>query len=112
MIARSTGAAPRQRGSAEGCRLTSGYAPSSGDRRICPNATTTPASASGGSALASCGCVSGSASSRAAAATGGAVSARPRPLGRSGWLTTAATCTAPRSTSARSTSAPNSDVPK
>ena len=44
-------------------------------------------------ALASCGCVSCSPSSRAAAATGGGRSARPRPLGRSGWLTTAATST-------------------
>ena len=46
-IARSTGAAPRQRGSNEKCTFTnpSGTAVKSDSGRICPNATTTPTSA-------------------------------------------------------------------
>ena len=46
-IARSTGAAPRQRGSSEKCTFTNpcGTASSSAGGSSCPNATTTPTSA-------------------------------------------------------------------
>src|SRR4051794_16296014 len=71
-----------------------------------------PASAGGGAALASSDWSSRRPSERAASATGGAAGARPRPLGRSGWLTTVVTATRPRSTSLRSTSAPKAEVPK
>jgi hypothetical protein len=71
-----------------------------------------PASPSGGSALAFSVCTSSSPSSRAAIATGGGARLRPRPDGRSGWLTTIPTSIRPRSTRRRSTSAPNGAVPK
>ena len=44
MIARSTGAAPRQRGSSEGCTLSISWADSSGSRISAPNAHTQTAS--------------------------------------------------------------------
>ena len=48
MIARSTGAAPRQRGSSDGCTLTSSWSLSSGSLISAPNAQTTTASGCGG----------------------------------------------------------------
>src|SRR3954454_24259674 len=71
-----------------------------------------PASAGGGAALASSDGISRRPSERAASATGGAAGARPRPLGRSGWLTTVVTATWPRPPSLRSPSAPKAEVPK
>ena len=55
----------------------------SGARAAIPSAT------SGGRSDG--GCRTGTPRSRAHTATGGEVSARPRPAGRSGWVTTAAT---------------------
>jgi hypothetical protein len=97
MIARSTGAAPRQRGSSDGCTLSMRCSDSSGSLSRAPNAQTTTASgrtaairsrASG--ALTLSGWSTSRPSARAVSATGGAVSRRPRPAGRSGRVTTSA----------------------
>src|SRR5690349_527719 len=71
-----------------------------------------PASACGGAELASSDWSRRRPRERAASATGGAAGALPRPLGRSGWLTTVVMVRRPRSTRLRSTSAPNAEVPK
>ena len=83
-IARSTGAAPRQRGSSEKWRFTkpSGRASSSVVGRICPNATTTPSSAPEAATSSTisrerCGVRTSMPSSVAAALTGLGSVARP-----------------------------------
>ena len=118
MIARSIGAAPRQRGSRDGWTLSIGHAESSGSRISAPNAHTTTAS---GSAAAIRATASGSftrsgwttsiPSSRAASATGGAASLRPRPRGASGRVTTSAGVWG-ESASRRRTAAAKSEVPR
>jgi hypothetical protein len=94
-IARSTGAAPRQRGRSEKCTFTkpSGTAVNSDSGRSCPNATTTPTSAplaatSSVTSRARSGVSTRSPSSSAAAFTGLGSVAPPRPRRRSGWVTT------------------------
>ncbi len=94
-IARSSGAAPRQRGSSDGCTLTISCSLSSGSLISAPKAQTITASgwaaeirARASSPLTSAGWSSSIPSSRAASATGGDCSLRPRPFGRSGRVTT------------------------
>ena len=80
-MARSTGAAPRHRGSREKCRLTMGSASSTWGLMIRPKATTTPRSAPT-SSTSSTRLVTGRPSSRAAALTGlGVKAAAPPPAG-------------------------------
>jgi len=118
MIARSIGAAPRQCGSSEGWMLSSGHSESSGSRTIWPKAQTMTASgrtarirASDSSSLTAPVCSSSMPSSVATSAAGGDCMRRPRPLGRSGGVTTSSgrwvevACL-------RSTSPANSDVPR
>ncbi len=96
-MARSTGAAPRQRGSSEKCTFTnpSGTAVNSDSGRSCPKATTTPMSAplAATSSVTSrdrSGVRTGKPSASAAAFTGlGSVEPR-RPRRLSGWVTTSA----------------------
>ena len=83
MIARSTGAAPRQRGSSDGCTLRIGCAERSCSPISAPNAHTTTCAGPGGAAAACTisatasgsltrgGCASARPSWRAASATGG-----------------------------------------
>ena len=118
MIARSIGAAPRQRGSSDGWTFTSSNALSSGSFNIAPNAQTMTTSgaasairATASGALTSSGWNRSRPSARATSATGGAVSFRPRPAGRSGRVTTR---TGRCGVSARRsrTRAANSEVPR
>ena len=95
MIARSIGAAPRQRGSSEGWTLRIGCAESNGSRISWPKAQTaatsgraSPIRASASESLTLAACSSSISSSRAASATGGGCVLRPLPLGRSGGATT------------------------
>ena len=95
MIARSIGAAPRQRGSSEGWTLSIRCSDSSCSLISAPNAHTHTASGAAAairwraaSALTLSGCTRSIPSSRAPSATGGAASRRPRPRGRSGRVTT------------------------
>ena len=95
MIARSTGAAPRHRGSSDGCTFSISQRDSSGSVMSAPKAHTSTASGRAcaivsiaDSALTETGWSSAIPSSRAASATGGGDSLRPRPRGRSGRVTT------------------------
>ena len=97
MIARSIGAAPRQRGSSDGWTLRSSYRLSSGSRISAPYAQTATASgsaaairSSASSSWSRAGWISSRPRSRAADATGGGASLRPRPRGASGRVTTSA----------------------
>jgi hypothetical protein len=97
MIARSTGAAPRQRGSSDGWTLRISKSASSGSLISAPKAHTTTTSAPDAATrspasgvLTDSGCHSSRPRSRAALATGGGVSLRPRPAARSGRVTTSA----------------------
>ena len=118
MIARSTGAAPRQRGSSEGWTLSISCSLSSGSLINAPNAQTITMSgctdairARASSPLTDAGWSSSSPSSRAFSATGGGLSARPRPFGASGRVTTSAgRCGLPASRSR--TAAAKSEVPR
>ena len=119
IIARSTGAAPRQRGSSDGWTLRIGPKRlSSGSLMSAPNAQSSRTS---GSAAAMRSTLSGSLafsgwktsipSSRAASATGGGASLRPRPFGASGRVTTSAgRCGV--SARRRSTAAAKEEVPR
>ena len=118
MIARSIGAAPRQRGSREGWTFSISSSDSSGSLMSCPKAQTTPTSgrvawiastASGRLTLSVCS--SSSPSSDAASAAGGAAIWRPRPRGRSGGVTTSAGRWG-ESARRRSTATANSEVPR
>src|SRR5215471_1181598 len=117
-MARSTGAAPRQRGSSDRCRFSrpSGAARSTGAGRSWPNAATTPASTpaarrSSVTSRARFGVRTGRSSSPAAAWTGLGWVAAPRLRRRSGWVTTRATSW-PASCTARSTGTAVAGVPK
>ena len=118
MIARSTGAAPRQRGSSEGCTLKISYSLSSGSDTSTPYAQSTSASGSAAAirsstsgACSRSGWISSRPSARAAAATAGDCSARPRPFGRSGRvITSRGRCALAASRS--STAAANGEVPR
>ena len=96
MIARSIGAAPRQRGSSDGWTLSSSSSESSGSRISWPKAQTTPSSGSAAriAAIASAPSVASvlqqpDARARAAAAAAGTgATRRPRPCRRSGGVTT------------------------
>ncbi len=95
MIARSIGAAPRQRGSSEGWTLSSGSSERSGSRISCPKAQTTTASgraarirSSASPSLTFSACSRSISSSVAAIAAGGGFTLRPRPCRRSGGVTT------------------------
>ena len=109
-IARSTGAAPRQRGSSEKCTLSIGSCSSTGRRISWPKATTTPRSASTSSASTT-SVVTGRPSSMAAAFTGVGVGALRRPRRRSGPDTTSTTSW-PAATSARRLGTASSGVPR
>jgi hypothetical protein len=118
MSARSTGAAPRHRGSSDGCTFSSSYRDSSGSRISAPNAQTHSASglasairASIASSCSCSGCATSSPSSRARTATGGGATRRPRPCGRSGRVTTSSGRCGP-SASRESTAAAKSEVPR
>src|SRR4051812_27229062 len=94
-MARSIGAAPLQRGRSDGCTFHIGCSVSNGSRIYAPNAqmTTPSGSAAEIAARASAeftlsGWITSIPSSRAASATGGGESLRPRPRGRSGRVTT------------------------
>src|SRR5437763_6163426 len=88
-MARSTGAAPRQRGSSEKCTFTIGTCSSTWALMSLPKATTTPSSTPS-DRMSSTLLVTGIPAEVAAAATGEGTSAPPRPRFRSGWVTTAA----------------------
>src|SRR3954469_20154450 len=118
MIARSTGAAPRQRGSSDGWTLSIGCSVRNGSLSSAPNAHTTTASgpaalmrARASSSLTLSGWSTGIPSSRARTATGGGVSLRPRPAGRSGRVTTSEGRCAEAASRSR-TAAANSLVPR
>src|SRR5450755_321180 len=118
MIARSIGAAPRQRGSSEGWRFRIRCSESSGSLINAPKAQTQTACGSisatqrrVGSSLTNCGCASLMPSSRAAWATGGAERWRPRPRGRSGRVITSSGRCGEAATRCR-TAAANSEVPR
>ena len=94
MIARWIGAAPRQRGSSEACRLNapSRGASSTSRGRIWPNATTTAASSRSASKAAiaagsriEAGVRTVRPCASAKACTGEGVSFWPRPRGAGGW---------------------------
>ena len=108
--ARSTGAAPRHRGSSEKWTLIIGSAASTCGLMIRPKATTTPSSAAAPSA-SSTSWDTGRPSSSAAALTGLGEVAVPRPRRRSGRVTTSATSW-PAATSARSGGTAISGVPR
>src|SRR5437667_6392432 len=118
MIARSIGAAPRQRGSSDGWTLSMKCSLSSGSLSSAPNAQTATASgfsaairARASSLLTLSGWSTAMPSSRAFSATGGGVRRRPRPAGRSGRVTTSeGRCGEAASRS--STAATNSLVPR
>ncbi len=95
MIARSIGAAPRQRGSSEGWTLSISQRDRSGSLIRAPNAHTTTTSGSAAAIASSvsgrltpAGCSSSMPSARVVAAIGGEDRWRPRPLGRSGRVST------------------------
>jgi len=97
-MARSTGAAPRQRGKSEKCTFTKpcGNASSSETGSNCPKATTTPSTASlartsSTTSRAFSGVRSGSPRSTAARFTGDQSVPAPRVRLRSGCVTTSAT---------------------
>ena len=126
------GAAPRQRGKSEPCKLIENTSDSSSGDIFCPNAITTntgpgcarPSRVARSAAavaavrmssdslrvLQSSGRTSGRFRSMANRLTGVGVSCLPRPATRSGWLTTSAT--RPASASMRSTGSPNAPDPK
>ena len=97
MIARSIGAAPRQRGSSDGWTLRIGHSESSGSRISWPKAQTTSASGPRGadplqraSSLTSSVCSSSIPSSRGRLGDRRRLQRRPRPRRRSGGVTTSA----------------------
>ncbi len=109
MIARSTGAAPRQRGSSDGCTFSQSVRSSSDSGISSPYAATTIASASGSSASAGrSGWSTGIPSRSATSFAGGGPTRRPRPRGASGRVRRNATSSA--SASRSSTSAPRGAV--
>ena len=99
-IARSTGAAPRQRGSSEKWRLTIGSSASTCGLISCPKATTTPSSAPTPS-TSSTTCDTGMPELGRGALTGLGEVASPRPRRLSAPVTTSAT-SCPAATSASS----------
>src|SRR5262249_48749552 len=109
MIARSTGAGPRQRGKSEGCTLSHKPCSSSDSGISSPYAATTTMSASSATSGPSrSDCITGIPCRSATSFAGGAASLRPRPRGASGRVRSATmSCrTARRSR----TSAPNGAV--
>ena len=97
MIARSIGAAPRQRGSSEGWTLRISVRPRSGSRISWPKAQTSTASgraarirSSAASSLTFSACSRSVPSPPARTATGGGETLRPRPCRLSGGVTTRA----------------------
>src|SRR5438067_4424502 len=109
-MARSTGAAPRHRGSSEKWTLSIGTTASTWGRISFPNATTTPSRAPT-STTSSTRSVTERPRSSAAAFTGLGTSVPPRPRFRSGCETTSATSW-PSSTSIRSGWTATSGVPR
>src|SRR5438270_5768693 len=109
-MARSTGAAPRQRGRSEKCRFTMGSRSRTWGRMRRPKATTTPSSAPA-SRTSSTRSLTARPSSWAAAFTGVGSRSAPRARRRSGWVTTR-TISWPASTSARSGDTAASGLPK
>ena len=92
MIARSTGAAPRQRGSSDGWTLSQVRSASSAAGIRSPYAhTTTVGAPSSSPAAGRSGCRTGIPSRSATTFAGGAASLRPRPAGASGRVRSAAT---------------------
>src|SRR5262245_26677151 len=120
MIARSTGAAPRQRGSSEGWTFNSSCSDRRGSLMRAPNAHTTtvwrapPAAiiARAAGSLTLRGCATGIPSERARSATGGEASRRPRPRGRSGRVSTSVGRWASLPARRSRTAAANSEVPR
>ena len=108
--ARSTGAAPRQRGSNEKCRLTMGTRANTCGLISAPYATTTPRS-HGASSTSSTACDTVSPRSSAACFTGLGESSLPRPRRLSARVITCATST-PASTRARSGGTAMAGVPR
>ena len=110
MIARSTGAAPRQRGSSDGWTLSQSRSVEqrrrdqqpvgADDDRVARRARAPPSAAPAAAP--------GSRAARRRSFAGGAASLRPRPRGRSGRVSSAATSC--RAASRSSTSAPNGAV--
>src|SRR4051794_12790323 len=118
IIARSTGAAPRQRGSSDGCTLRMSWSVSSGSLTSAPKAHRITASgctaamrARAASSLTDAGWSTSMPSSRAATATGGGPILRPRPCLASGRVTTSAGRYGPAARS-RSTPAAKDEVPR
>src|SRR5579875_284840 len=109
-IARSTGAAPRQRGRREKWTFSIGSASSTSARMSWPKATTTPSSAPA-PATSATSSLTGMPSSRAAAFTGLGAGA-PRRLRRRSGPVTARTTSWPAAASARSTVAAASGAPR
>src|SRR5581483_6010580 len=117
-MARSTGAAPRHRGSSEKWTLTypDGSAARTGGGISCPKATTTPSCAplpamSSRASLARSGVTTGRPSSVAAFFTGLGTRPPPRPRLRSGWVTTRA-MSWPASCSARRARCASGGLPR
>ena len=117
-IARSTGAAPRQRGSSEGCTLSISCSESSGSLISAPNAQMQTASgraaairSRAASSFTLSGWISSRPSSRAASATGGGPTFCPRPLRLSGRVTTSSGRWSPAD-SRSSTVTAKSEVPR
>src|SRR4051794_15690780 len=118
MIARSTGAAPRQRGSSDGCTLSISQRLSSGSLSSAPYAHTSTISGSAAAMRSTAsgpftlsGWATSMPSARAATAAGGGASLRPRPRRRSGRVTTSAgRCALPARRS--STATANGEVPR
>ena len=109
-MARSTGAAPRQRGRSEKCRFTIGTCRSTSARMSVPKAKTTPSSTFA-SRTSATRLETGSPSSSAHCFTGVGASALPRPRRRSGAVTTSATSW-PASCRARKKPTATSGVPR
>ena len=118
MIARSIGAAPRQRGSSEGWTLRISVRLRSGSRISWPKAQTRSASGSAArirssapSSLTLAACSRSISSSAASSATGGGETLRPRPWRLSGGVTTRFGACG-ESASRRRTVAAKSEVPR
>src|SRR5690606_13909747 len=119
-IACRIGAAPRQRGKSDAWMFTHPRAGQSSTHlgRSRPYATTTrrsggrssPHSRATAASASELGCATGSPCASAASLTGGGVSLRPRPAGRSGCVRTSGTC-APAATIASSAGTAKAGVP-